>query len=966
MKRKSFFPSPFFAVLSLLLGLLCLAPPALSQPRPAYGDYREVPGVTSSDIMGIEAVKAARERFVYGMGRTNETFVEEDGRIGGFSRYFCEWLSDFFGIPFEPKLYRLTDLEGGIETGEIDFSGAYSDTRERRDRYFTAGPIAKRPVLRFRVKSGMDPKRVARWRRIHYGFMSGFGTAELLEATAHDPFEAHFYEKREGAIEALDSGAIDAFVMDTRARPLFDGRDDIVEELFFPLTYSQVAIVTSQPELEPFIRVVGKFLASGGAPLLAEMYTRGELDYKRTRLRHALNDDERAYVGERARSGSVIPVVMEHENYPICFFNERSGEWQGIAVDVLREIQAISGLEFEPVEGVDYGSGNVAETLSTERAVMISELLFTNRRRGRFLWADHPYAQDNYALISLIDREPVGVDEVPDLKVGVIRGSAYEDIFRTCFPDTEPVLVNSRTDGFDRLDAREIDLFMGSGNILFDATNHMERPDFKMNYVFDIVCESTFAFGAGESLLRGIVSKTQRLVNVENIAKTWRYRTFDYRRLAIQTFRPYLITAIALLSMILAAVLMLFAKNRRIRADLEHKVEERTDELQRLTVAANAAANAKSEFLSRISREMCRPLDAITTMSEDIRAAGNVPDRKKIAERIDRASKHLQNVIDDILEMSQIESGSQKAIKSEFEVAEMLGNISAIADYLAAERSQCVLLSVAPDVPKRIVGDESHIAQVVANLLSNAFKFAPPGSDIRLDVSRTGEGDDAHDMLLRFAVHDQGTSMSQDDLDRLIQTIDEDRAKQRADRRTTGTGLPISIKLVAAMDGTFQAEADPDGTTFSFVVPVEAIAEKEEPAPEAQPSDDGDVRRLLVADDVDINREIVEAYLEDLPFSIDFAENGREAVDLFERSPDAYDLILMDIQMPEMNGLDATLAIRALDTPRAKTVPILAMTANVFDEDIEKYLAAGMNDHIGKPVDPAELMQKLAKHFATK
>ncbi len=620
---------------------------------------------------------------------------------------------------------------------------------------------------------------------------------------------------------------------------------------------------------------------------------------------------------------------MKQRNYPVSFLDESGEGWQGIAVDVLREIQSLTGLTFEPTGD---GSPNAPPPMASDPSL-------SGAPAERSLRADQPYTHDRYALISRIDRENVRIDEVPDYRVGAIRDDSGEAFFRSCFPDAEPILVSSRAEAFDKLDAGALDLFM-------------ERPTFKLNYLFDDACDPVFAFREDERALRGIVSKAQRFVDTGSISNEWRFRTFDYRRKAARELRLSLLAAIALMSAVLAALLALFRKNRRIRADLERMVEERTDELKRLTVAANAARYAKGTFLSRISREMCHTLDAIAIMAREIGGTEAATKRKDLAGRIDRASKHLQSIIDDILEMSSNDSGTQKTRKTAFNLEEMLGNISAVVDCWAAEKSRHFLLTLPPDVPRRIVGDEPHIAQVLANFLSSIFTFSPTGSVVRLDISHTGGPVDAPgEIRLRFAVHNRDASLSQEEMDGQL-------------AETTGTGLPLAIQWIEAMGGTFEANAHPgDGTTLSFTISVLPV---EEESPPEQPHDipPTGAYRVLVVDDVEINREIAAAYLEDALIAVDFAENGRAALECFGKEPDAYDLILMDIQMPEMNGLDATLAIRAMDHPHAKTVPILAMTANVFEEDIKTYRAAGMNDYIGKPLDPADLLQKLAQYLA--
>jgi CheY-like chemotaxis protein/anti-sigma regulatory factor (Ser/Thr protein kinase) len=295
------------------------------------------------------------------------------------------------------------------------------------------------------------------------------------------------------------------------------------------------------------------------------------------------------------------------------------------------------------------------------------------------------------------------------------------------------------------------------------------------------------------------------------------------------------------------------------------------------------------------------------------------------------------------------------------------------------------------DIPRFLIGDDQRLAQVVTNLLSNAVKFTPEKGSIRLEARLVKQ--EGRRRTLQFSISDTGIGISKEQQARLFDPFTQ--ADSGISRRFggTGLGLVISKRIVEKMGGRIWIESEPGrGAVFSFTVELEAggteallsAAGWEAPTDFGQSAgSDGPGteapsplwrktkkfpepfagRRILLVEDMEINREVVLALFEPARMIFECAENGAEAVRLYRESPEGYDLIFMDIHMPEMDGYEATRRIRAMEEP-GKRVPIVAMTANVFREDIEKCLRAGMDDHVGKPLDPEEVTGKLQKYLS--
>jgi CheY-like chemotaxis protein len=302
-----------------------------------------------------------------------------------------------------------------------------------------------------------------------------------------------------------------------------------------------------------------------------------------------------------------------------------------------------------------------------------------------------------------------------------------------------------------------------------------------------------------------------------------------------------------------------------------------------------------------------------------------------------------------------------------------------VINFRVEEKRQNLSVSIGEDVPRTLKCDDQRLSQVIANLLSNAVKFTPEGGSISLSVRLLGEENSV--CTLQTEVTDTGIGISEEQQARLFNSFAQADSSTSRKFGGTGLGLVISKRIIEAMGGTIWIKSKLRcGSTFAFTVKAERVPDKQHPqsagndwaatAMDAEEFQNGESCfegfRLLLADDVDVNREIVLAILEPTRIAIDCAENGKEALQMYNDSPDGYDIIFMDVQMPEMDGYEATRCIRASDAPRSKTVPIIAMTANVFREDIEKCLAAGMNDHIGKPLKIDEAMTKLQNYLKPK
>lgn len=374
------------------------------------------------------------------------------------------------------------------------------------------------------------------------------------------------------------------------------------------------------------------------------------------------------------------------------------------------------------------------------------------------------------------------------------------------------------------------------------------------------------------------------------------------------------------------------------------------------------ASRAKSDFLSRMSHEIRTPMNAIIGMTAiALNKQGQPEEIENCLTKIEQSSRYLLSLINDILDMSKIESGKMKLSETD---GSLLDFISDVSDLMGAQIQEKKIRYVEECHLDHywVTADFMHLKQVVINLIGNAVKFTQPGGSVSFIVrEEPDEGRRQGELKIRFSVRDTGIGISKENQKRIFSAFEQAENTIAATYGGTGLGLSISSRLVRMMGGEIHLNSDEGkGSDFSFILSLKTAKAQENQAA----ADSGEVNidfeggRILLVEDNDLNTEIATTLLEMNGFVVEAADNGLTGVEMFKNSPvDYYDLILMDIRMPVMDGLEATKTIRRLPRPDAQTVPIIAMTANAFDDDTKRSIESGMNGHLAKPVDVGELIR---------
>ncbi len=370
------------------------------------------------------------------------------------------------------------------------------------------------------------------------------------------------------------------------------------------------------------------------------------------------------------------------------------------------------------------------------------------------------------------------------------------------------------------------------------------------------------------------------------------------------------------------------------------------------------SARAKSEFLARMSHEIRTPMNGIIGMTEiALREEQSEEKRLDCLKKVQSSSKYLLSLLNDILDMSKIESGKMSLVEEQFDLQGVLLNLHSVLDGRFLEKKQTFRTEISLS-HTGYLGDSLRLTQVLVNLLGNAVKYSGEDTEICLTVEETEEKNGCSSLF--FAVQDQGIGIAREDQHRIFRNfeqVDISAARQQG----TGLGLAISNRLIHMMGSEIHLESEPGkGSCFSFTLQLKRTTVEAKPAEAEDERDSFAGTRVLVAEDNALNMEILCCFLEELGCTPEGAENGELALEKFRQSPEGYyQLILMDVMMPVMDGLEAAHQIRLLDRTDSTTVPIVAVSANAFDEDIRRSLASGMNAHLSKPVEMKKLKEIL-------
>jgi len=808
-------------------------------------DYTDIPGITEQEIDAIEQLRSTRDSFSFGGARTTENFILPNGEHAGFAPLFTGLISGLFGMPVTYGFYPWESLIDGLTSHSFDFACDLTPSPERKQTFYMTTPIAERSLSVF-VKEGTASIRNA---LDINGLRVAFITGTVSEHSVRAAYPALDFVSvgaptSDEAVQALLSGEIDAFVIDSVLAIHLMEFDDITRLEILPLAYTPVSLSTADPELEPIISAMDKYLAAGGVGITQNLYKAGAREYAAFELANEFTDKERAYIVAHSATGAKVPIALEADHYPISFYNPNDGKFQGIAPDILAEIGNLTGLEFEIVNDRQTTWYEILEMLESGKVALASELRHTEERAGRFLWPDEPYLVSTYAFISKSDYPAIEFYQVPMSLTGVSRGTVYESLYRAWFPDESALLVfESQNEALDALERGEIDLVFAADYMLLYETNFRENIGFKVNLPLEAAATGAFfGFNKDQETLRSIISKTQRFVGTDRISREWTSRTFDYARALAEQRTGYLALSATVLASLLLLLLVLFIINNRTRKLFKNQAADLSsmmDELGEKSGQLEDALQVKNDFLARMSHEIRTPMNAIIGMTELALRDNMSATAREQVNTANHAGVNLLSILNDLLDFSKIESGEITIIQTSYSLSSLINDVIGIIKMRLVDSELRFTVDIDSNLPNSLIGDESRLRQVLINLLGNAVKYTDKGYiSFKVGCEAVGDGT----VTLTMAVKDTGRGIKPDEVENIFNRYFQVDNASSSGVEGVGLGLPITKSLVQAMGGRIDVESEyGKGSVFTVTVPQRI----ETPEKLAMVKHAGDISALL-------------------------------------------------------------------------------------------------------------------------
>lgn len=893
----------------------------------------------------------------------------DDGSYAGYGVEYLEKIAEYTGWEYEYVYDSWDNQMQSLLDGKIDFVCHAQKTPEREESYlfskYSIGSEASVLYVRkdddryyYNDFAAFDGMRIA-------VLANSFQNAEFSEYAQKKGFEFSFatYATQEECFKALDAETVDAVAMGSLAlQPNYKVICRFGSDPFYFMSGKE-----NQNLMDELDDALGQITAAGSS-FQTDLYQKyyGDLTAEQE---VTLTREEAEYI----RDADTIEIAFIPSRKPFSYINEE-GEMAGIIVDIVKLVEERSGLDFEYVmmpdgmRAVDYLELHPDSFVA---GVMVDNPAF---QVDTFLLSNIMYT-DDVALACVSGKEYNLDAENQSYKLTIPRNYvALLDYIKKNYPQFEVIQCTGTSECLHMVLDGEADFVAQNVNVLkpYLANPHYEGmtvlPTFFMEENMGIISfhtrEHEIVTNILNRCLETITSKELAQFTVNHtVANAYRLTWGDM----LYKFRyPFIV-----IGFLVAAVIGLMQAFIILRKRSYRRLEEKNCQLAEAVAQANHANQAKSQFLARMSHEIRTPMNAIVGLTE--LAKHHNHESVQISEYLDKietSSKVLLGIINDVLDMSAIESNKLKIAQKPFWLREILKSIYTVYSTQCKQKGITFEMDVDDIKSNCLRGDGLRLNQVLLNLISNAYKFTPEGGKITFTVKELPKREET--VYYKFTVADTGEGMSEEMLSRLFLPFEQEGADTAQKHGGSGLGLSIAKNLVELMGGSISCQSEKGkGTVFTVSVPFlldESVEKVREESTEEQETVELDKqydfagKKVLLAEDTEMNAEIAEELLALVNMKVDHAWNGKEAVEMFAAAqPGTYVAVLMDVQMPIMNGYEAALAIRALNHADAAAMPIYAMTANAFTEDVSAALNAGMNGHIAKPIDTKILYETLRK-----
>lgn len=888
--------------------------------------------------------------------------TDDDGNRSGYGYDFLCMATRYLNVDFEYIGYNNSwdDMTDMLENGEIDLVTSAQATFERTEKFAFSKPIGKSSAILTVKNDNTDivDFDYSTYNGMKVGLLYGNSRNDDLKEYANEnkfSYTPVYFELTSDMEAALQKGEVDALLTSSLRKT---SEERILDSFAIHDFYAMVR--KDDIELLDKINYAIDQLNATEGDWQSELENKYYTHYGNRHIEFTQREKELIEEYSNGKKKLVISACLDKKPYAYS----ENGKAKGILFDYFDQLAKYVGVDYEiitPKDRVEYTQwcDNFKMDISLDGRFLNAKQIEDKQRT-----VTPPYAVMRLAVVTRRDFDgEIGKLAVADAQgpFGIESGFA-PNATQVDFP-TREAAMRSVLDG--KTDATVVYLY---------TAQQFVNQDERGLLTYTILAEPTYDYHLAitpniSHEFAGIFTKAMHAMPVglfEEIAS--QYTSYKAKNVdAVTWIRIYPLYAVAICTVffLLCIFIVLFYEKRK-RAIVLQKAAEKADK----------ANMAKSEFLANVSHDIRTPMNAIVGITSLMEQENNISDKLKIyIEKIRLSSQHLLALITDVLDMSKIEANEVLLVNDPFFLNEQIEQVTDIVCAQALEKVQHLEYQYNKVVHRNLVGDSSRICRILINILSNAVKYTPKGGNIEFDIDEIPT-EIENRAKFKFMITDNGVGMTEEVLEHIFEPFTRGEASVTNKIHGTGLGMPIVKSMVDLMDGDIVVKSKNGvGTQVSVTIEFEIDSNADELEEEIDKIEDYSEERMeylsgkrfLCAEDNELNAEILVEMLKIYNANCTLCCDGKELVEKFEKAkPNEYDAILTDIQMPNMNGLDASREIRKGKNPEGKTIPIIAMTANAFTEDIKRSFEAGMNGHIAKPIDLNVLVKTLKKAFANK
>ena len=890
--------------------------------------------------------------------------MDEDGNRSGYGYDFLRLMARYWDVDYEYVGYDKSwdEMQRMLIDGEIDMVTSARRTPEREELFDFSRPIGTNNGI-LTVRS--DNSTIVEGK---YSTYDGMRVALLRGNSRNDEFAEYartkgftyksvYFDSAEEIAEALQNGTVDAIVTSSLRKT---NNERILEK--FGSSDFYVIVKKGNTELLNKINYAIDQMNAAEGSWKTTLYNK---NYETTDTKNLEYTEKEKRIIAQYSKENPLHILCDPTRYPYSY--TENGEVKGILPDYFRKIADYAGLSYEFLvpatrdEYIAYQSNKDAVNIS------IDARLDTDNYAETKEWGlTAPYITMRMARVTRRDFD--GKIHV----VATVNQTASTSIAGVLAPGAEKLMCSTRQEMMEavrdgKADAAFVYYYMAQAFVNSDTTGTMtytllEQPTFS----YRMVVSSTENHALAGILTKAMYAMPDNLV--EDLAT--QYTTYKATNLTLaDMIRLHPATAVAIIVFIswMAVTIIIIVNRLRTRRKLQLAAQQKAKEMTVLAEQAQAASKAKSTFLSNMSHDIRTPMNAIIGFTNIALHQDSVPEMHNCLKKIEESSDHLLSLLNDVLDLSRIESGKVEFSPVPANITAVTDSVIEIVKGMLLNRELNFEVHREPLQNPYVMTEPVRIREILVNILNNAVKFTKDGGTIRFDAGNR-PGADAQHIVICYRIKDTGIGMSEEFQKKLFDEFAQEENGVRTQYKGTGLGMPISKKYIELMGGTITVDSRKGvGTTFTVEIPMELTnAEKVEKIKPLVQHNDLKGIKVLLAEDNDLNAELATMLLEDLGMTVTRAADGQEVVDLFAEHPaGTYDIILMDIMMPKMDGHQAAKAIRAMyaDRPDAEEIPIIALSANAFSEDVQASLDAGMNGHVSKPLNMEEITKVIERNL---